>query len=103
MRKNTRFESAVGISDERADLARRAPAAPPHLLAAVFEVGTIELAYAVVTQARPVANGPRTRFQANHPHRKLEFGLLPAISVVGRPHALFLTNWSDTALAYISH
>jgi hypothetical protein len=62
MRKNTRFKSSVGISDERTDLAWRASSSPPHLLAAVFEICAVELADPVVTQSGPKANGPRARF-----------------------------------------
>jgi hypothetical protein len=70
-------------------------------------ITAVQLAYSIVAQARPLADGKGAGFVADQPQRKIEFLPVSRIAIVGhshgRPPLQFTRFWVKKNLTEINH
>ena len=82
-----RLQLVIRILDEAADLSRRFAASTPDPgVSRIAEIGTVELADAVVRKARALANGACSSLVPNHSERQLELALFSGVAIVCKSH-----------------
>jgi hypothetical protein len=82
-----RLKIELGAPEEKSGLTRRFAAMPEYApFAVIHHVAAVQLANAIVAQARPLANRERACFVANQAQREIQALTVPRITVIGHSH-----------------
>ena len=82
-----RVEIELRVAEEERRLPRRLAAVAGDIAhIAVQDIASIQLADAIVAQARPLADRVSAGFVADQPQRKIKFLPVSRVSIVGHPH-----------------
>src|ERR1700678_2809027 len=86
-RQLRRMKIEFGVPEEERRLTRRFAAMPEHALRIeIHHVAAVQLANAIVAQARPLTNGEGAGFVANQAQRKIQALPVLRITVIGHSH-----------------
>ncbi|HEY6271339.1 MAG TPA: hypothetical protein VIX19_05020 [Terriglobales bacterium] len=86
-----RLKIELGVAEEKRGLTRRLASMPEHALRIVVEhVAAVQLADAIIAQARPLADGERARFVANQTQRKIQALPVPRVAIIRHSHVRLL-------------